>query len=94
MKISKEFLPHTNDLMSEGGVSQPIVMSSNQGWYIGRVYASTYIEPWDRLSDYMPSEKAALNVFDAKWAIPLMRGLELDHHISRDVVDIFLEKSA
>lgn len=101
MEISHSFMPAVNDLMTEGGVSQPIVMASAAGWYIGRVFApinemetTTYIEPWDRLSEYMPSEEAALNVFDAKWAIPLMRGLELDAYISRDLVDIFLEKAA
>ena len=101
MEISKTFMPTVNDLMTEGGVSQPIVMASAAGWYIGRVFAPyneqetcTFIEPWDRLSEYMPSEEAALNVFDAKWAIPLMRGLELDAYISRDLVDIFLEKAA
>lgn len=101
MQISSKFYPTTNDLMSEGGVSQPIVMASAAGWYIGRVFApinqmetTTHIEPWDRLSDYMPSEADALAFFDAKWAIPIMRGLELDAYISRDLVDIFLEKAA
>jgi hypothetical protein len=91
MEISKTFMSAVNDLMSEGGVSQPIVMASAAGWYIGRVYATTYVEPWDRLSDYLPSEEDAIALFDAKWAIPLMQGLELDHFISRDVVDIFLD---
>ena len=102
MQISKQFYPHTNDLMSEGGVSQPLVMASAAGWYIGRVFAPidavtetcTFIQPWDRLSEYMPSEDAALNVFDAKWAIPLMRGLEINTFINRDTVALILEKAA
>jgi hypothetical protein len=39
---------------NEHGISQPIVMQSTAGWYVGQVQKDDFflVVPYDRLSDY------------------------------------------
>ena len=45
---------------NEHGVSQPIVMQSAAGWYVGQVQKDDFflVVPYDRLSDYYSLEDA------------------------------------
>ena len=45
---------------NEHGVSQPIVMQSSAGWYVGQVQKADFflVVPYDRLSDYYSLEGA------------------------------------
>lgn len=56
MKILKEI----KDIkFRDNGVSEPIVMSSQAGWYIGAVDNSDgFIQPYDRYTAYMEKQEA------------------------------------
>ena len=51
-------------------ISEPIVIGSAAGWYIGAIYGDPDgegpIRPWDRYTDYYPSEAAAQSAFDKR----------------------------
>ena len=41
------------------GISEPIVMASAAGWYVGSIDKSEgFIQPYDRYTDYMTKEEA------------------------------------
>jgi hypothetical protein len=42
-------------------VSEPIVMASAAGWYVGKVCKEDgFVQPYDRFTEYMTQEKAQL----------------------------------
>jgi len=48
-------------------VSEPIVMASAAGWYVGSIDNSEgFIQPYDRYTDYMTKESAVAEVMIMK----------------------------
>ena len=42
-------------------VSEPIVMASAAGWYVGKICKEDgFVQPYDRFTEYMTQEKAQL----------------------------------
>ena len=68
MKIAKNIkdieFKNTNVWGTEMPVSEPIVMASAAGWYVGAICKDPdcdgMIVPFDRYTDYMTQEKAQL----------------------------------
>ena len=49
------------------GISEPIVMASAAGWYVGSIDNSEgFIQPYDRYTDYMTKESAVAEVMIMK----------------------------
>ena len=49
----------TNVFGTEMPVSEPIVMASAAGWYVGAICKEDgFIQPYDRYTEYMTKEKA------------------------------------
>ena len=41
------------------GISEPIVMASAAGWYVGQICEENdFLQPFDRLTDYMSKSQA------------------------------------
>lgn len=56
MKILKEI----KDIKFTDGISEPIVMASNAGWYVGRVCnTESFLEPYDRMTGYFQTAREA-----------------------------------
>ena len=56
MKILKDT---KNIKFNTSGVSEPIVMASAAGWYVGSIDKSEgFIQPYDRYTDYMTQQDA------------------------------------
>jgi len=54
-----QLLKDIKDIIFSNNISEPIVMRSASGWYIGKVYKTpTLIAPYDRLTEYMSKEDA------------------------------------
>ena len=54
-----ELLKDIKDIIFNNNISEPVVMRSAGGWYIGRVYNEDgFIAPYDRLTEYMSKEDA------------------------------------
>ena len=64
MKIWKPEEIKWRDEGNDTFVSEPLVMASNAGWYIGEIYKESdgFVMPYDRLSNYhsTPEEVAQL----------------------------------
>ena len=63
MKIAKNIkeikFNDTNVFGTEMPVSEPIVMASAAGWYVGKICKTDgFIEPFDRFTEYMTQEEA------------------------------------
>ena len=56
MQILKDI---KNIKFNSSGVSEPIVMASAAGWYVGSIDKSEgFVQPYDRYTDYMTQEDA------------------------------------
>jgi aminopeptidase C len=56
MKILKEI----EDIKFTDGISEPIVMASNAGWYVGRICNTEgFLEPYDRMTQYFLTSREA-----------------------------------
>tara|TARA_X000001388_G_scaffold77065_1_gene76313 strand:+ start:4017 stop:4253 length:237 start_codon:yes stop_codon:yes gene_type:complete len=54
-----ELLKDIKDIIFNNDISEPVVMRSAGGWYIGRVYNENgFMVPYDRLTEYMSKEDA------------------------------------
>ena len=54
-----ELLKNIKDIIFFNNISEPVVMRSASGWYIGKVYNDNgFITPYDRLTEYMSKEDA------------------------------------
>ena len=63
MKIAKNIkeikFNDTNVFGTEMPVSEPIVMASAAGWYVGKVCREDgFVQPYDRFTEYMTQESA------------------------------------
>jgi len=48
-------------------VSEPLAMASAAGWYVGQICKEEdFLQPYDRLTDYMPKSHAVALVKDLK----------------------------
>jgi hypothetical protein len=80
MKLLKEVKDMVFDTQNVYGeemeVSEPIVMASAAGWYVGAVCKGEYgIEPFDRYSEYHETSELAQKIlaselFDPEWYHP------------------------
>jgi len=69
MKIQKEIKDIEFNTVTMYGetmeVSEPIVMASAAGWYVGKICKGEYgIEPYDRFTDYFATPEEAQVVLD------------------------------
>tara|TARA_R100000664_G_scaffold13013_4_gene20921 strand:- start:2043 stop:2291 length:249 start_codon:yes stop_codon:yes gene_type:complete len=81
-----ELLKDIKDIIFNNGISEPVVMRSAGGWYIGRVYNEDhfygvdpedgFITPYDRLTEYMSKE-------DAIAFLDVEQPLEVTYYYSR-----------
>lgn len=56
MKILKEI----KDIKFTDGISEPIVMASNAGWYIGKICNTDgFLQPYDRMTQYFQTAREA-----------------------------------
>ena len=54
-----ELLKNIKDIVFTNNISEPVVMRSAAGWYIGKVYNEDgFVMPYDRLTEYMSKEDA------------------------------------
>ena len=63
MKIAKNIkeikFNDTNVFGTEMPVSEPIVMASAAGWYVGKICKEDgFVQPYDRYTEYMTQEQA------------------------------------
>ena len=62
MKILKDT---KNIKFNTSGVSEPIVMASAAGWYVGSIDKSEgFIQPYDRYTDYVATPEEAQKLLD------------------------------
>ena len=54
------------------GISEPIVMASAAGWYVGAIDKSEgFIQPYDRYTDYMTQEDAIAELENSEMFVGL-----------------------
>ena len=75
MKLLKEVKDMVFDTQNVYGeemeVSEPIVMASAAGWYVGAVCRGEYgIEPFDRYSEYRETSELAQKILASEWYHP------------------------
>ena len=63
MKLAKKIKDIKFDMVNVYGemmeVSEPIVMASAAGWYVGKVCREDgFVQPYDRFTEYMTQEEA------------------------------------
>ena len=64
MKILKEI----KDIKFTDGISEPIVMASNAGWYIGKICNTEgFLEPYTRMTQYFQTSKEAQKYIDTNF---------------------------
>ena len=64
MKILKEI----KDIKFTDGISEPIVMSSNAGWYVGKICNTEgFLEPYDRMTQYFGTPQEAQKYINANF---------------------------
>lgn len=55
MKLLKD----VKDIKFKNNISEPVVMASSAGWYVGEVYNEDgFLMPYSRLTGYMTKEDA------------------------------------
>jgi hypothetical protein len=75
MKLLKEVEDMVFDTQNVYGeemeVSEPIVMASAAGWYVGAVCRGEYgIEPFDRYTEYHETSELAQKILASEWYHP------------------------
>ena len=76
MKIAKKIKDIKFDMVNVYGemmeVSEPIVMASAAGWYVGAIDKSEgFIQPYDRYTDYMTQEDAIAELENSEMFVGL-----------------------
>jgi len=72
MKILKEI----KDIKFYNGISEPIVMASNAGWYIGKICNTDgFLEPYDRFTEYFQTSKDAEKILNTHFKDGGFKGL-------------------
>ena len=64
------------------GISEPIVMASAAGWYVGSIDKSEgFVQPYDRYTDYMTQQDAekTLNETEMFWGVTGEPVLKFDY---------------
>ena len=76
MKLAKKIKDIKFDMVNVYGemmeVSEPIVMASAAGWYVGAIDKSEgFIQPYDRYTDYMTQEDAIAELENSEMFVGL-----------------------
>ena len=68
-----EVMKDINDIKwNTDGISEPIVMASAAGWYVGAIDKSEgFIQPYDRYTDYMTQEDAIAELENSEMFVGL-----------------------
>ena len=78
-----EILKDTKNIkFNTSGISEPIVMASAAGWYVGSIDKSEgFIQPYDRYTDYMTQEDAEKTLAETEmfWGVTGEPVLKFDY---------------